>query len=354
MWNPTCYGNPGKVSDAQYTCSTGDGGGVHSNSGVPNHAYALLVDGGTYNGQTIAAIGLTKAAHIYFRAQSVYQGPASDFADHADALEQSCSDLIGVEPGRPLDRRALGPGDQRFRLRPGREGRPGGRAADTADAVQLPAAAGQDSAAAVRRGRLRHAALPRQLRQRQLVGRPLDRRATRRSPPTSRRATGRSCPVCRTTAPGSAFFGIDFPGGTCAPGGDESGVLHLVSPQITIPASVARPRLTFDHWVATEAGWDGGNLKISVNGGPWQLVQAADFVYNPYNTTLVDRRPAATPTRSRASPRSRAPTAAPSTARGDARSSTSPRTRSRRTRSGSGSTSGRTVAAAPSAGTSTT
>jgi len=93
---PTCYGNAGKVSDAQYTCSTGDGGGVHSNSGVPNHAYALLVDGGTYNGQTIAAIGLTKAAHIYFRAMSVYQGPASDFADHADALEQSCSDLIGA------------------------------------------------------------------------------------------------------------------------------------------------------------------------------------------------------------------------------------------------------------------
>jgi hypothetical protein len=86
--------------------------------------------------------------------------------------------------------------------------------------------------------------------------------------------------------PGSAFFGIDFQGGTCQPGGDESGVLHLVSPRISIPASVADPKLTFDHWAATEAGYDGGNLKISVNDGPWQLVQAADFVYNPYNTTL--------------------------------------------------------------------
>ncbi len=44
--------------------------------------------------------------------------------------------------------------------------------------------------------------------------------------------------------------------------------------------------LTFVHWVATEAGWDGGNLKISVNDGPWTLVQAADFIYNPYNTIL--------------------------------------------------------------------
>ena len=45
-------------------------GGVHTNSGVPNHAFALLVDGGSYNGQTISPIGLTKAAHIYYRAQS--------------------------------------------------------------------------------------------------------------------------------------------------------------------------------------------------------------------------------------------------------------------------------------------
>jgi len=64
-------------------------------------------------------------------------------------------------------------------------------------------------------------------------------------------------------------------------------VLHLVSPQITIPTSVTQPRLTFDHWVATEPGYDGGNLRISVNDGPWQLVPAASFVYNPYNTTLV-------------------------------------------------------------------
>ena len=36
-----------------------------------------------------------KAAHLYWRAQCVYQVPTTDFADHADALEQSCQDLIG-------------------------------------------------------------------------------------------------------------------------------------------------------------------------------------------------------------------------------------------------------------------
>ena len=45
MWDPTCKGDPGKVTDGQYWCRTTDGGGVHTNSGIPNHAYALLVDG---------------------------------------------------------------------------------------------------------------------------------------------------------------------------------------------------------------------------------------------------------------------------------------------------------------------
>jgi Zn-dependent metalloprotease len=73
MWNPGCLGDPGKVSDTNYFCSAGDSGGVHVNSGVANHAYALLVDGGAYNGQTLHGIGLTRAANIYWRAQTIYQ-----------------------------------------------------------------------------------------------------------------------------------------------------------------------------------------------------------------------------------------------------------------------------------------
>ena len=163
---PSLLGNPGKVTDTfEYVCSTADQGGVHTNSGVPNHAYALLVDGGTYNGQTISGIGLTKAAHIYFRAMSVYQGPASDFADHADALEQSCADLVGVEPGRPRDRRAFGPDHHRHRLRPGGQGRARRRAADPAHPVQLPAAAGQEPARPLRGGNGPGQHLLRQLRE---------------------------------------------------------------------------------------------------------------------------------------------------------------------------------------------
>jgi Zn-dependent metalloprotease len=97
MWEPTCYGDPGKVSDVQYVCDTTDQGGVHSNSGVPNHAYALLTDGGTSNGTTITGIGLTKAAHIWYQAQTNYLTPVSNFSDMSDAIEASCADLIGKQ-----------------------------------------------------------------------------------------------------------------------------------------------------------------------------------------------------------------------------------------------------------------
>ena len=97
MWAPTCYGDPGKVSDVQYICNTTDQGGVHSNSGVPNHAYALLVDGGTYNNTAVTGIGLTKAAHIWWQAQSNYLTPVSNFSDMADAIESSCADLVGKQ-----------------------------------------------------------------------------------------------------------------------------------------------------------------------------------------------------------------------------------------------------------------
>jgi hypothetical protein len=97
LWNPGCFGDPGRVLDGKYWCSAVDQGGVHANAGVPNHGFALIVDGGSYNGRTISGIGTTKAAHIYWRAMSVHQVSYTDFAIHADALELSCQELIGVE-----------------------------------------------------------------------------------------------------------------------------------------------------------------------------------------------------------------------------------------------------------------
>ncbi len=297
MWNPTCYGDPGKVSDAQYVCGEGDGGGVHSNSGVPNHAYALLVDGGSYNGRTVGAIGVTKAAHIYYRAQTVYQGPASNFAEHADALEQSCSDLIGDNLADLVT------------------GNPSGQSLTAADCVQVAAAV---AAVELRTPPVQCNFQPLLAQDPPPLCAPKERfeKIFRDTFERRHHRHHHGCGHGHNNGPdwtvshtgltadftprdwdivsdlpddrrGRAFFATDPDIGTCAPGGDESGVLHLESPRIKIPKKEDAAKLTFKHWVATEPGFDGGNLKISVDDGPWVLVQPADFVYNAYNTTLV-------------------------------------------------------------------
>ena len=290
MYNPTCYGNPGKVTDTQYSCgadtSAGDWGGVHGNSGVPNHGYALLVDGGVYNGQTVSGIGLTKAAHIYYRAQSVYQTPGSSFADHADAIEQSCADLTGAS------------------LANLKTGLPSGEVISATDcaqvakmalAIELRTPATQCNYGAPILGTNPPAMCPSGAAT-TLMSDSFDggKRGGAKWSVTYAGVTGdftaRNWGVVTNlpgSRPGYAIFGVDYTGGTCAVGGDQSGVMRLESPEVTIPAGTTMPRLSFDHWVATEAGYDGGNVKISVNGGAWQLVKGVDFVYNPYNTTLT-------------------------------------------------------------------
>jgi Zn-dependent metalloprotease len=98
MMDPTAFADPGKMSDSTYFwCDTNqDGGGVHTNSGVPNHAYALMVDGGTYNGFTITGIGIARAARIQYRALTTYLTSSSGFLDNFNALIQACNDLVGT------------------------------------------------------------------------------------------------------------------------------------------------------------------------------------------------------------------------------------------------------------------
>jgi len=285
MWNPNCYGDPAKVTDSLYHCATSDNGGVHINSGVDNRAYSLLVDGGTFNGQTVTAIGLTKAAHIWYQAKVAYQHPATDFADHADALEQTCSDLTGVN------------------LASLTTGAPSGEVISATDCAQV--------AKAVQAVEFRTP--PTQCGFQPLLAKtpptlcPPGKTAKKLFVDNFNNGTSSADRWIETHAgvtsdfterdwivvgnlpegrAGKAFFGVDYQGGTCAPGGDESGVIHLDSPVITVPNTAPMPRISFDHWVATEAGYDGGNVKISVNGGSWQVIPASAFIYNAYNATL--------------------------------------------------------------------
>jgi hypothetical protein len=288
MWTPTCLGDPGKVSDAEYHCDTSDGGGVHSNSGVPNHGYALLVDGGTYNGQTISAIGLVKAAHLYWRAQSVYQTLTSDFEDHADALEASCTDLLGQSlEGLSTSSTPAGPS---------------GEAITSADCASV---AAMIAAVELRREptqcnfqpALDKDTPPLCANQKNapvhyledfedgLAGWTLTNEGRFAGWPDTDWVHDTSLPGGRA---GSAAYGENLQIGNCDGGaGDVSGVMRLTSPAIHVPAAAnLSPRLTFQHYFATEFGWDGGNVKLSINGGPFEVVSAAAFTFNPYNATL--------------------------------------------------------------------
>lgn len=66
--------------------TSGDNGGVHINSGIPNKLF--------YN--TVTKLGKTKSEKIYYRALIYYLTPYSDFYDAKAALVQSAKDLYGT------------------------------------------------------------------------------------------------------------------------------------------------------------------------------------------------------------------------------------------------------------------
>jgi len=287
MWDPTCLSDPGKVTDAEYQCDVSDAGGVHTNSGVPNHGYALLVDGGTYNGQTVVGIGLTKAAHIYWRAQSVYQGPASGFDDHADALEASCQDLIG-QPLNALSLTSTGPS---------------GLTITAGDCAQVTA---MIAAVELRHDPTQQCGFhplldsntpqlcpgaqknPAQLYTEDfedgLAGWTLTNQGVYSGWQGDNWVANSSLPGGRG---GTAAYAKDLDGQCDNGAGDRSGVMRLISPTIKLPAAaIQSPRLTFMQYVATELNVDGGNLEISVNGGDFKLVPGTAFTFNKYPSSL--------------------------------------------------------------------
>lgn len=90
--------------------------------------------------------------------------------------------------------------------------------------------------------------------------------------------------------PGQAAYVANVNTGDCDPDigpDDESGALNLDSPAILIPGGTLVPRIAVNHWVATEADFDGGNFKYSKNGGPWTLVPRSAMDLSPYNGTLL-------------------------------------------------------------------
>jgi hypothetical protein len=289
MWMPSCAGDPNAVTAANYWCSEGDSGGVHTNSGIPNHAYALLVDGGTFNSETVAGLGFTKAAHVFWQAQSQYLSRTSDFSMLAAALQASCTDLLGV------DLPALGLTD----MDPGLSG----EVITLADCAEVDHAIAAVAMAAVPDCSfepLFDANTPQicELNDFQVIystdfesgamgwimtevpsqaAIDLDSWTSRNWELSATLPDGRS---------GQAMFGPDPVFGDCS-GDLDNGIIELESPAIDIPASFETPLyLTFDHYVSMELSWDGGIVQYQINGGEWIDVSTSDFTFNPYNISL--------------------------------------------------------------------
>jgi hypothetical protein len=63
-----------------------DNGGVHINSGIPNHAFYLFAE----------AVGKEKAEQIYYKALTSYLTKSSKFVDLRIAIEQAAYDMYGA------------------------------------------------------------------------------------------------------------------------------------------------------------------------------------------------------------------------------------------------------------------
>ncbi len=95
MSDPPAFGDPDKMSSANYDESEEDNGGVHHNSGVNSKAVFLMVDGGSFNGKTVTALGWTKTAAIYYEVNTNLLSSGADYSDLYYALQQACTNLIG-------------------------------------------------------------------------------------------------------------------------------------------------------------------------------------------------------------------------------------------------------------------
>ncbi|MFM7016719.1 MAG: M4 family metallopeptidase [Bacteroidota bacterium] len=101
MSNPKLYSQPNCYQGTNWYTGTADNGGVHTNSGVGNYFYYLLVNGGSAtndkgNAYTVTGLGLTKANAIVYRSETVYLTPSSNYAAWRTACINAAIDLYGA------------------------------------------------------------------------------------------------------------------------------------------------------------------------------------------------------------------------------------------------------------------
>jgi Zn-dependent metalloprotease len=78
-----------------------DNGGVHINSSIANHAFYLMVEGGTnrVSGMRVEGVGraqMERIERIFFRAFTAYLVPSSNFSQAREATLRAARELYGA------------------------------------------------------------------------------------------------------------------------------------------------------------------------------------------------------------------------------------------------------------------
>jgi Zn-dependent metalloprotease len=99
--NPNADGQPDTYKGTYWITSSFDNYGVHTNSGVGNFMFYLLVKGGSGtndigNKYAVAGIGLSKADKIIYRSNTTYLTSTSQYTDWRNACIQAATDLYGA------------------------------------------------------------------------------------------------------------------------------------------------------------------------------------------------------------------------------------------------------------------
>ena len=277
MFDPTCRNHPDRANSVFETCSASDSGGVHSGSGVPNHAFMLTTDGGTFNGRTISGIGLIKSGAVWYRALTVYLTPGSDFKDAYDAFNQAATDLVGSTPRDP------------------RTGLPSSAPFTGSDAAQVNLALlatemNTDGLCGQTNNVLDDATIPPECANATVIfsdtfeGTTLNWQVANSAPPTPYNWVLTSTPLPFGRL-GKAAFCEDRAVGDCNTV-DESATHTMTSVPIVVPSTAQHPMLAFTHSLGSEGSFDGGRVEISIGTGAFLPVPRTAIEFNPYNGTL--------------------------------------------------------------------
>jgi bacillolysin len=274
MRNPQTFGDPDSCTSPSYHCAASDSGGVHTNSGVPNKAFVLMVEGGTHNGVTVSGIGLPKAAAVQYRALTRYLSVYSNFADDYEALQASCRDLRNKRLTDPDPETGGGVLPVKISRADCLQVKNALDAVHMPDAVctsTSPAAAGPLCADGETVSRLFY--------DDHETGSPGWTESVDETLYTAQHWQV----VSDFTASGTHAWRVNDELTSCS-SGDWTSDVYLVSPQVDLTGT-SRPILRFVHDFFTEGGYDGGTVEVLLNG-QWTKLARGDFTLNPYNGSM--------------------------------------------------------------------